>query len=320
MPGVQSVGLVNTLPLDEGAGTTRFMTEGTVLEEAAQPLLRFTIAGGDYFPTMGIRLLAGTDFERNPNPNADVRVIVSKSAADILWPGEDPLDKRLRPVADTSGWMTVRGVVEDIMLGDLRQERPDPMVYLPMVGRAPRSWAAGTPAFVVKSTRASIMAPEIREVIREIAPDAPMYRIFTMEGLADRSMAQLTFTMLTLAVAALLALVLGAVGLYGVLSYVISQRTREIGIRMALGAQARELRRMVVAQGGRVAAIGVVVGVIASLAVTRVLDSMLFGVRAIGVPTFLGMAGIMILVALVASYIPARRASSVDPMTSLRGD
>jgi ABC-type antimicrobial peptide transport system permease subunit len=105
-----------------------------------------------------------------------------------------------------------------------------------------------------------------------------------------------------------------------VLSYVISQRTREIGIRMALGAQARELRRMVVAQGGRVAAIGVVVGVIASLAVTRVLDSMLFGVRAIDVPTFLGMAGIMILVALVASYIPARRASSVDPMTSLRGD
>jgi ABC-type antimicrobial peptide transport system permease subunit len=147
-----------------------------------------------------------------------------------------------------------------------------------------------------------------------------MYRIFTMEGLADRSMAQLTFTMLTLAVAALLALVLGAVGLYGVLSYVISQRTREIGIRRALGAQARELRRMVVAQGGRVAAIGVVVGVIASLAVTRVLDSMLFGVRAIDVPTFLGMAGIMILVALVASYIPARRASSVDPMTSLRGD
>jgi ABC-type antimicrobial peptide transport system permease subunit len=145
-----------------------------------------------------------------------------------------------------------------------------------------------------------------------------MYRIFTMQGLADRSMAQLSFTMLTLAVASGLALVLGAVGLYGVLSYVVSQRTREIGVRMALGAQARQVRRMVVAQAGRVTLLGVVVGVLAAVALTRVLETLLFGVGAVDPLTFIVMSAVMLTVALLASYLPARRASSVDPMRSLR--
>jgi predicted permease len=319
LPGVQSVGLVNTLPLDEGAGATRFVTE-RLTDETEQPLLRFTIAGGDYFQTMGIRLLSGSYFQESANPNADVRVIVSQRTAEMLWPGEDPLGKRLHAAADTSGWMTVSGVVEDVMLSDLRQESPDPMVYLPMVGRTARSWAAGTPAYVVKTSRAETIAPEIRNLVREVAPDAPMYRIFTMASLASRSVAQLTFTMLTLAIAAGLALVLGAVGLYGVLSYVVAQRTREIGIRMALGAQVGELRRMVVAQGSRVTMVGVVVGVIGAVGLTRVLDSLLFGVRPIDVPTFAAMSAVMLGVALLASYIPARRASAVDPMRSLRGE
>jgi predicted permease len=318
LPTVESVGLVNTLPLDEGAGTTRFATDRTALEGDTQPLLRFTLAGGDYFQTMGIQLLSGSYFERNSNPTADVRVIVSHAAAEILWPGENPLGKRLRAAADTTGWMTVVGVVEDIFLEDLRQEKVDPMVYLPMVGRTARSWGVGTPAYVVKSARAELMTPEIREVIRELAPDAPMYRIFTMRGLAARTMAQLSFTMLTLGIAAGLALILGTVGLYGVLSYVVSQRTREIGIRMALGAQARELRRMVVAQGSRVALVGVVIGVVGALLLTRVIESLLFGVAPIDPVTFAVMSALMLGVALLASYIPARRASSVDPMRSLR--
>jgi ABC-type antimicrobial peptide transport system permease subunit len=231
------------------------------------------------------------------------------------------MGRRIRPEgADSTYWASVIGIVEDIFLEDFRQQAPDPLIYIPMVGPRPQSWAVGTPAYVVKSPRADVIATEIRDLIREIAPDAPMYRIFTMEGLAARSMAQLSFTMLTLGIASALALVLGAVGLYGVLSYVVSQRTREIGIRMALGAQARELRRMVVAQGSRVALIGVVIGVVAALLLTRVLEKLLFGVRAIDAPTFLAMSGLMIGIALLASYIPARRASAVDPMRSLRMD
>jgi predicted permease len=320
IPGVESVGLANTLPLDEGAGLTRFVTERTAGDETGQPLLRFTMVAGDYFQTMGIDLVAGRHFERRSQPTADPGVIVSEAAASILWPDEQPLGKLVGRAGDPAGMMTVIGVVEDILLEDFRQETPDPMIYLPMVGRTATDWGVGTPAYVMKTPRAEVIAPEVREVIREIAPDAPMYRVFTMAGLAARSVAQLSFTMLTLAIAAGLALVLGAVGLYGVLSYVVAQRTREIGIRMALGAQATQLRRMVVAQGGRVAIVGVVIGVAGAVLATRVLDTLLFGVRAMDVVTFTAMSALMLGVALLASYIPARRASAVDPMTSLRSD
>jgi hypothetical protein len=314
------VGLALTLPLDEGAGTTYFASEKTVESDATQPRLRYTAVGGDYFQTMGISLLQGRYFERSDEVTPEPDVIVSQAAAALLWPGQDALGKRLRLASDTTSghWLRVSGVVEDILLSDFREEKPDPMVYIPMVGFGPRTWAVGTPAYVIKTPRAASIAPEIRELVHEIAPDAPMYRVFTMQALADRSHARLSFTMLTLAIAAGLALILGAVGLYGVLSYVVSQRTREIGIRMALGAQARELRRMVVARGGRVTLIGVVLGVGAALLATRVLGTLLFGVRAVDVPTFLGMSGLMLGVAFLAAYVPARRASAVDPIRSLR--
>ena len=213
-----------------------------------------TFADGDYFQTMGIKFLSGSPFARNSTPGGTVEAIVSRSAAEQLWPGEDALGKRLRPsdTPDGANWMTVTGVVEDVMLEDFRQSTPEPLVYLPMVGQTATSWVVGTPAYVVKSSRAETIATEIRELIREYAPGAPMYRVFTMSGLAARSMAQLSFTMLTLAIAAGLALILGAVGIYGTLSYMVSQRTREIGIRMALGARAGEVRRMIIAHGSRV--------------------------------------------------------------------
>jgi predicted permease len=321
LPGVQSVGVVNSLPLDEGAGRLRFATDRTQTAAGGYPL-RMTIAGGDYFQTMGIRLLSGSYFGRNTQPADPISVIVGRSAAEQLWPGEDALGKRLRR-ADSkgdSGWMTVVGVVEDVMLEDFRQAAPDPLVYLPMVGHTPTSWIVGTPAYVVKTPHAETISTDIRELIRQFAPEAPMYRIFTMRGLAARTMARLSFTMLTLAVAAGLALVLGAVGLYGTLSYMVSQRTREIGIRMALGAQSVEVRRMIVKHGGRVTLIGVVIGVTVSLMLTRLLDRLLFGVAAIDMVTFVAMSAVMIGVALLASYIPAWRASSVDPIVSLRAE
>jgi predicted permease len=320
LQGVESVGLVNTLPLDEGAGTARFETQGIDATGEVEVPLRLTLADGDYFRTMGIELLSGSLFERNANPGDQVRVIVSRSAAQRLWPGEEPLGQLLRPAGAPAqiGWLMVGGVVEDVMLTDFRQEEPDPIVYLPVVGQTAGSWAVGTPAYVVKTARTGSIASEIRDLVAEVAPSAPMYRVFTMEQLADRSMAQLTFTMLTLGVAAALALILGAIGLYGTLSYVVSQRTREIGIRMALGARAAQVRRMVVTQGGVVVLVGVVIGVAGALGLTRVLESLLFGIAAVDVRTLIVTAALMVVVSLLAAYNPARRASSVDPMQSLR--
>ncbi|HEX7049836.1 MAG TPA: ABC transporter permease [Longimicrobiales bacterium] len=316
LPGVESVGLTLLLPLDEEAVRVRVATERTDATGEPPPVLRGTVIGGDYFETMGIALLRGRRFGPADHFPGVKNAIISASAAERLWPGEDPLGKRFRVDPDTANWQTVVGVVEDIFLSDFRQAAPDPMIYLPLFGPVP----VGSPAYVVKSARAESLAPEVRALVREVAPESPMYRIFTMEGLAKRSMARLSFTMLMLAIAAGLALVLGTVGIYGVLSYVVAQRTREIAVRMALGAEAPAVRRMVVLQGGRVTLVGVGVGLLAALAGTRILASLLFGVGTLDVPTFTAMAAVMLAVAALASYIPARRASAVDPMRALRAE
>lgn len=319
LPGIESVGLTLALPLDEGAGRNRFTTERTSVSGETPPPMRFTFVGGDYFKTMGIELVQGRLFEPSDHRNGLGNAIVSPAAAAQLWPGEDPIGKRIAISADTTHWQTVVGVVEDIFVEDFRQEAPDPMIYLPMVGPNPQ-WVVGSPAYVVKSPRADMLAEEIRNLAHEFAPESPFYRVFTMESLATRSMAQLSFTMLMLIMAAGLSLVLGAVGLYGVLSYVVTHRTPEIALRMALGAEAQRVRNMVVVQGARVTLAGVAVGLVVALAATRVLDTLLFGVGSLDVVTLIAMSTVMVVVALLASYIPARRASLVDPMDSLRAE
>jgi ABC-type antimicrobial peptide transport system permease subunit len=147
-----------------------------------------------------------------------------------------------------------------------------------------------------------------------------MYRIFTMEALAAKAMASLSFTMVMVGIAAVLALVLGAIGLYAVLSYGVTQRTREIGVRMALGAEARSVRWMIVWQGTRLALFGVIAGVLMAVALTRYIQTMLFGVGPLDVMAFVGMSAVMLAVALLASYVPARRASRVDPLVALRSE
>ena len=322
MPGVQSVGLVNELPLDEGSNIGRFATDRTEAAGGAAPLVPYTHTGGDYFKTMEIPLVSGRLFERGDHTLGTAHAIVSRAAAHLLWPNEDPLGKRFRFGTDpaTDPWLTVVGIVEDVRLYSFRQTAADPMIYLPMVGPTARIWAVGSPAYVVKSTRAASIAADVRALLREYAPEAPMYRIFTMEALAARAVSHLSFTMLMVAIASGLALILGAVGLYGVLSYVVSQRTREIAVRIALGAETSAVRRMIVLQGGRVAVLGIVLGVLVAVAVTTVLESLLFGVQRMDAATFSAMPVIMLAVALLASYLPAHRASSVDPIQALRGE
>jgi hypothetical protein len=267
---------------------------------------------------MSIEVLDGRPFETADHVSQLGNVVVSRSAAQQLWPGQPAVGRRLQQ-RGSKEWHTVIGVVQDVNQYTYR-ETPQALVYFPMVGPTPKAWRVTSPAYVVKTARAETIAPEVRALIREMAPEAPMYRSYTMAALAARSMVQLSFALLTLGIVSALALLLGGVGLYGVLSCAVAERTREIGVRMALGATAAAVRRMVVAQGARVVAVGVVVGLIASFAATRALASFLFGVAALDGPTFAAMAVLMLTIGAVAAYVPARRASRVDPCQSLRND
>ena len=319
MPDVESVGVVRELPLDEGTPSTRFIPENIEGDEEVQPFMAFTYTGGEYFETMGIGLVSGRRFTTADHESDFGNVLVSRSAAERLWLGREAVGQRVRFALQEEEWYTVVGVVEDVHQDDYRNAA-EALVYLPLAGRNPNAWLIGSPGYVMKSSRADVLAADIRGLVQEVAPGAPMYAVHTMEGLADESMVTLSFTMLSLGIASAMALVLGAVGLYGVLSYVVTQRTREIGVRMALGATVREVRRMVVLQGSRFAAIGVVVGILVAVAATRALESLLFGVTPIDIPTFGGMALVMLAVGFLASYVPARRASNVDPIRSLQAD
>jgi predicted permease len=320
LPGVQLVGLVENIPLNEGTAIMAFRNEkmGDDPKAVTQRINR-TWAAGDYFKAMGIQLLAGEVFASRDVAATMGKVVVSRSAANLLWPGEDAVGRRVRPEGNNLPWMTVIGVVEDVMQTNFRIA-PRPLVYFPLVGPTPRSWWLSSPAYVIKTTRAEVIAPEVRALVREVAPNAPMYRVYTMAGLARDSMVDLSFTMLLLGIVSTLALILGAVGLYGVLSYVVAERTREIGVRMALGAEAGQVRRLVVAQGVRVVVLGIVIGIGVALASTRALGTLLFGVAPLDVTTFIAMSAAMVGIGLLASYVPARRASNVDPMESLRGE
>jgi len=319
LPGVTDVGVVNNLPLDEGTSEGRFLNDA-MGADAGGVLLGLNFSGGDYFRAMGIRLLQGRIFTNDEAVTPNSNVIVSRSAAGKLWPNESALGQRIRRAGSGSTPpFTVVGVVDDVKQDDWRQDG-QAVIYLPLTGPTPTTWAMGSPAYVVKSSRAASLGPEVRALVHEIAPEAPVYREYTMDFLARRSMVELSFTMLTLGVVSALALILGALGLYGVLSYVVAGRTREIGVRMALGATAGVVRRQVVSDGAKVVLVGIVIGIGAALLSTRFLSTLLYDVSAVNPVVFAGMSLMMLGVGMLASYMPARRASSVNPVESLRND
>src|SRR5689334_13205008 len=214
LPGVTTVGVVNNIPLDEGTPTVRVRTDE--MSSDAQPvLLNLNFTGGDYFRAMSIPVLQGRAFTNDEAVTPNNNVIISRSTAEKLWAGQNPLGRHMRPSfgnQDTLSF-TVVGVVGDVKQNDWR-ETGQSNIYFPLTGPTPRAWGMGSPAYVVKSPRAASLTRDVRAIVRQVAPEAPVYREFTGEFLARRSMIELSFTMLTLGVVSALALILGAVGLY----------------------------------------------------------------------------------------------------------
>jgi putative ABC transport system permease protein len=314
--GVESVGIVEAFPLTEYTWNTSFSTDPPADgAPAREQFLNMTFTAGDYFEAMGVEVLRGrifTEAEQQVNPG---HVIVSESTAARLWPGEDPLGKTL--MVEQFGFReTVIGVVEDVRQYGFRDET-GPNVYFPLVAQRPETWALSSPAYVLRTSRAQTIAPEIRALVREVVPEAPMYQVHSIEDLVADSMAELSFTMIALVLAAGLALLLGMVGLYGILSSTVAERTREIGIRIALGADPGRLRRMIVLHGLKVVLFGVLIGLIGALLGARALESLLYGVGALDAATLAGTSLLMLLIGMAASWIPAYRASSVDPVETL---
>jgi predicted permease len=317
LPGVTSVGIINNLPLDEGTGGGRWLTE-SMTADSTGTMLDQNWTAGDYFSAMGITLLRGRTFTNDEAFTPNTNIILSRSAAERLWPGEEAVGKVVRRrLGNQILPFNVIGVVADVKQDDWRQAG-EAVVYFPLTGPTATIWAMGSPAYVVKSPRADSLTNEVRALVKQVAPEAPVYREFTMAFLAQRSMVQLSFTMLTLGVISVLALLLSAVGLYGVLSVVVAERTREIGVRIALGATAGAVRRMVATRGLVVVAIGVAVGLGVAALSTRALQPLLFGIEAGDLTVFVAMSLTLLAIGLLASFLPAYRASRVDPTEALR--
>ncbi|HXG65879.1 MAG TPA: FtsX-like permease family protein, partial [Blastocatellia bacterium] len=292
--------------------------EGMQATEPGQlPTAIVNLISPGYFRAMEIPLLAGRDFEGRDNRQAPRVAIVNKALADSIWPNEDAVGKRFQfggRGADDP-WLSVVGVVGDVHATGL-QTAPGPQFYLshaqspfafPIMSFVVR--ASGDPARLISAVRSEILA---------VDKDQPVFDIKTMnERLAD-SVATQRFQLILLGVFAGLALMLAAVGIYGVIAYSVAERTHEIGIRMALGAQPGNVLRMVLGQGLALALVGVGLGLGAAFALTRFMESLLFAVGAKDPLTFVAIPLLLAAVALLASYVPARRATKVDPMTALR--
>jgi putative ABC transport system permease protein len=313
LPGVQSAATTSSLPLTGFDTDNSFVIEGRPdPPPEQQPVAWISLVSQDYFRVMGMRMIAGREFDDRDNENSPKVVIISEATARRHFPGENPIGKRLgngRP----DGWAEIVGVTADVKNFGLSQDARV-SAFFPVRQRPSRFM------FVVARTTAAPLgvAPALRGAVAGLDRNLAVAGLSAMEEIAAQSIGQERFTLLLLSVFAALALLLSMAGIYGVMSYAVAQRTREIGVRMALGAEAGNVLRLVIGQGMRLALIGIGIGAAAALALSRLMKALLFGVSATDPLTFLGVGATLALVALLACYLPARRASKVDPMIALR--
>lgn len=316
LPGVTSAGGVSSLPLSEMYAWGPITVEGRI----SPPGENFMnaderVVAGHYFETMQIPLLKGRLFNDQDTPDKPQVIVVDEFMAQQLWPNQDPLGKRISfgDLASKPEWATVVGVV-----GRIKQYTLDSdsriALYLPQSQHTGRAMNV-----VVRSANdLAGLTSAVKGQLHELDADLPMYRVLTMEQRVAESLARRRFSTVLLALFAAFALALATIGIYGVMAYLVTQGTREIGIRMALGASQQGILKLVVRQGMALAGCGVGLGLVAAFAFSRLVSSLLFGVRSTDPLTFAAIALLLMLVALLASYLPARRAARIDPMISLR--
>jgi putative ABC transport system permease protein len=317
-PGVQSASSIVPLPLNGDRFVISFQIQGREVARKDEPAADIFMTGVGYFRTMGIPIIKGRDFDNRDQQGAPPVAIINEEFARQYFPNEEPLGKRILPGIRTiedekPAYKEIVGVVGNIRNQALNTP-PEPGYYLPQT-QVPFSGMT----VVIKTTNDphSVM-PAATKAVAAMDPDIPLYGVKTMREYMAASVATPRFSTTLLSIFAGVALVLTLVGLYGVMSYSVAQRTNEIGIRLALGAQARDVLLMIVKQGSRLIVIGLVIGLVGAYALTRLISSLLFGVTAKDPFTFAAAAVLLALVALLACYIPAWRATKVDPMEALR--
>jgi putative ABC transport system permease protein len=317
LPGAKAAAIAGNLPLTYNGDSMAIGVEGVPDPPPDQrPDVIYRAVGPGYFSTMGIPLLRGRDFTDQDRADSNYVVVISEKIAQHFWPGQDPIGKRLKPGSSTSDapWREVIGVVKDVRQNDFIAPPKMQMYfsYRQLKDLAPNALVVRTAVHPMS------LAASVRNTIWSLDKDQTVSDVDTMEHIIAEAVARQRFSMLLLGLFAGLALVLAAVGIYGVMSYSVAQRTREIGVRIALGARRADVLQMTVKQGLKLVGLGMLVGVVAAFILTRVMASLLFGISATDPLTFIGIALVLLTVAILASYIPALRATRVDPIVALR--
>lgn len=325
LPGVESAAIVSRAPLMTGESSNGLLAEGKALDPSNLINGELRVVSPGYLPTARLPLKMGRNFTAQDTRETTLVVLVNETLARTMFPGENPIGKRFACCeAGPKGrmdpvWHEIVGVVADTRAWGLDQQIL-PEFYMPIAQMPPAAWdwIGRTMDMVVRTKSAPIPVSELREVVSKVAPGVPIYRVSTMEQRVSSQLQQSHFDTFLLTIFAATALLLAAIGIYGVLSYTVIQRTRDIGIRMALGATQSNIERDVLSQGLLLTGIGAVIGIAGALVGTRLIASILFGVQPTDFATFLAVSLVLSAVALIASYLPARRASRVDPMVALR--
>ncbi|HZU23007.1 MAG TPA: ABC transporter permease [Terriglobales bacterium] len=325
LPGVQSAGTIDDLPLQGGSSQPIQIEGRPVVAMADQPEVSVRLVSPGYFNSMQIPLVRGRTINDEDRSSSTAVVVVSESLAHRFWPNEDALGKRLTLTFYPAQPREVVGIVRDVKNTELSAKDPDAMLYWPIAQYyVPAKFGAfhgfGLTLVVRAATNPAAAAGDIKNAVHQVSASTPITDVHTMEDLVAESISPQRFNMLLLAAFAVLAVLLASVGIYSVLAYAVRRRAREIGIRMALGAGVPNILRMALGEGLRPTLLGVAIGAVAALALSRVFSSLVYGVRSTDVPTFVAVSALLVGVAIVASALPAYRASRVNPLDTLRDE
>jgi len=321
IPDLQSAAVVSIPPLSKDSFQAPFSVEGRPFDPTgAPPLADFRVVSPGYFSTMNIPIIQGRDISEQDKDGTPGVAIISQRNAQIFFPNEDPIGKRIKMGAPMSPrpWLTIVGIVGSVKQEGLNIE-PRSEIYMSYLQDPGRDlFSVMTLAVRSKSAATTALVPALRNAVASVDKDTPLFNVNTMDEVLANSISREKFSAFLMTILAISALILASVGIYGVMSYLVTQRTHEIGMRMALGAHPVDILKLIVGRGMILVLLGLGIGLVAALALTRLMVSLLYGVTASDPVTIAGAAILLAAVAFVANFIPALRAMKVDPLVALR--